>query len=576
MIQTCDKSMLRRRFAGRIGLFLVAFAGLYWSSFTLAQVPALLNYQGRIAVGTTVFDGVGQFKVALVNGDASQIYWLNSADGDGNGEPDSGVSITVTAGLYSLILGDTTVPNMAALPETVFSNSEVYLRVWFNDGVNGFQHLSPDQRVTSVGYAMISGDVPDGTVTNAKLGSDIASQLADLTSRLQQVEDSTTSGLTVVSTDSQDAGLIAKGFQSFSSTTAAPWIAGSVSGVPSARIGHTAVWSGQEMVVWGGFLGGETYANSGGRYEPGGDLWTTVTTFAAPTARQSHSGIWTSTEMIVWGGFGTSGYLNTGGRYQPTSQLWNAVTTTDAPSARSDHSYVWTGNRMIIWGGRSTTGYLSDGGLYDPAANQWTALTLPSPPESRHSATAVWSGDRMIVWGGEAAAGPVNSGGRLVVDTSGAPQQWEAAATANAPSARIGHSAVWTGSKMIIWGGQNGDSFFSDGALYDPVANTWTALPISGAPSARSGHVALWTGTEMLVYGGEDASGALSSGGAYDVAANKWRSLNTVGSPVARANAGAVWSGTELLVFGGESGGQPIASLQRLNPQAAWHFYRKL
>ena len=108
------------------------------------------------------------------------------------------------------------------------------------------------------------------------------------------------------------------------------------------------------------------------------------------------------------------------------------------------------------------------------------------------------------------------------------------------------------------------------------IPDTWTAVQTSGAPSARSGHVVVWTGTEMLIYGGEDASGALSSGGAYDVSANKWRSLNTAGSPVARANSRAVWSGTELLVFGGEEGGQPIASLQRLNPQPAWHFYRKL
>lgn len=542
----------------------------------LAQVPSLLNYQGRIAVGTTAFDGVGQFKVALVNGDASKVYWLNSADGNSDGVPDSGVSVTVTAGLYSFILGDTTVPSMATLQGTVFSNSEVYLRVWFNDGVNGFQHLSPDQRVTSVGYAMVSGDVPDGTLTSAKLGSDVAAQLADLTSRLQQVEDSTTSGLTVVSTDSQDPALIAKGFKSFSSTTAAPWITGSSTGVPSARFGHTAIWTGQEMVMWGGFLGGETYANTGGRYEPEQDSWTTITTFGAPSARQSHSGIWTGTELIVWGGFNDGGHLNTGGRYQPDAQLWDAVTTTGAPSARSDHASVWTGNRLIVWGGRGTTGFLSDGGLYDVAADQWTALALPNVPDARHSASAVWSGDRMILWGGETSVGPVDSGGLLLVEADGTPQQWETVATASAPSARIGHAAVWTGDKMIVWGGQNGDSFFGDGALYDPTSNTWTALVTSGAPSARSGHVALWTGVELLVFGGEDASGALSSGGAYDVAVNKWRSLNTAGNPTARSQAKAVWSGTELLVFGGESTGQPIGSLQRLNPQLAWHFYRKL
>ena len=35
----------------------------------LAQVPSIINYQGRLSVGgTNVFDGAGQFKFALVNG----------------------------------------------------------------------------------------------------------------------------------------------------------------------------------------------------------------------------------------------------------------------------------------------------------------------------------------------------------------------------------------------------------------------------------------------------------------------------------------------------------------------------
>ena len=143
-----------------LALFFVAFVGLEPFSIT-AQVPSLLNYQGRIAVGATPFDGTGQFKLALINGDASEVYWFNSVDGDSDGEPDAGVSTLVINGLYTLILGDTRLTNMDALPADVFSNSEVYLRVWFNDGVNGFKLLSPDQRVTSVGYAMVAGTIPD-------------------------------------------------------------------------------------------------------------------------------------------------------------------------------------------------------------------------------------------------------------------------------------------------------------------------------------------------------------------------------------------------------------------------------
>lgn len=47
---------------------LVALATVILTGTARAQVPALINYQGRIAVGTTNFEGTGPFKFALVEG----------------------------------------------------------------------------------------------------------------------------------------------------------------------------------------------------------------------------------------------------------------------------------------------------------------------------------------------------------------------------------------------------------------------------------------------------------------------------------------------------------------------------
>ena len=52
----------------------------------VAQAPPLLHYQGRVNIGGTPFAGpTGYFKFSLVNANASQTFWRNSVDVDGNG-----------------------------------------------------------------------------------------------------------------------------------------------------------------------------------------------------------------------------------------------------------------------------------------------------------------------------------------------------------------------------------------------------------------------------------------------------------------------------------------------------------
>lgn len=152
---------------------LVALLVLLFAGSALAQVPQLLNYQGRVAVGTTNFTGTGQFKFALVNGNGSTTYWSNNGSSTAGSQPTSAVSLPVSNGLYSVLLGDTSLANMTAVPVTVFDNADVRLRVWFNDGVNGSQLLTPDQRIAANGYlpdaAVTAAKIADGTITQAKL-----------------------------------------------------------------------------------------------------------------------------------------------------------------------------------------------------------------------------------------------------------------------------------------------------------------------------------------------------------------------------------------------------------------------
>src|SRR5262249_577685 len=59
---------------------------------------------------------------------------------------------------------------------------------------------------------------------------------------------------------------------------------------------------------------------------------------------------------------------------------------------------------------------------------------------------------------------------------------WKDVTTTGAPSARHNHTAVWTGSQMIVWGGWDGSYELKTGARYSPTTDSWTDLPTTGAP----------------------------------------------------------------------------------------------
>ncbi|GAA5122099.1 tail fiber domain-containing protein [Luteolibacter yonseiensis] len=135
-----------------------------------AESPRVLNHQGRIAVAGANFQGTGRFKFALVNSQGTQSFWSNDGSSNGGGEPTTFVSLDVTRGLYSVLLGDAAITNMTPVPAEVFQNADVRLRVWFNDGVNGFQHIAPDHRLAAAPYAMMAEkalEVDSGAIVGA-------------------------------------------------------------------------------------------------------------------------------------------------------------------------------------------------------------------------------------------------------------------------------------------------------------------------------------------------------------------------------------------------------------------------
>ncbi|BCX50181.1 hypothetical protein HAHE_40890 [Haloferula helveola] len=150
---------------------LKAFAPCYLvfatSGFVLtthAELPAVLHHQGRVTVNNVNFDGNGSFRFLLFtdsdsdhsSGNETAIWKIDDATPSDLNEPVTAVSLTVSQGLYSIRLGEA--PQVALPTDLVPPPGEsLFLRTWFDNGVNGSQQLSPDQQIASVAFALHSG-----------------------------------------------------------------------------------------------------------------------------------------------------------------------------------------------------------------------------------------------------------------------------------------------------------------------------------------------------------------------------------------------------------------------------------
>jgi hypothetical protein len=129
---------------------------LLMAAGTVADVPKQINHQGIVSVNGVRFDGTGLFRFAIVDPDAPVNLWSNDGsitDAIG-GIPTAAVSLDVVNGVYSVSLGDTALANMTEqISSAVFDDDSTVLRIWFDDGVNGNEQLTPDHKLSSSPYA---------------------------------------------------------------------------------------------------------------------------------------------------------------------------------------------------------------------------------------------------------------------------------------------------------------------------------------------------------------------------------------------------------------------------------------
>ena len=297
------------------------------------------------------------------------------------------------------------------------------------------------------------------------------------------------------------------------------WTTMTLDGAPLGRAGHTAVWTGQEMLVWGGSSevapGDFQIQNSGGIYDPSLDEWLPMSMDGAPSARTGHLAVWTGDEMIVWGGIsdGDGEWFLDGGRYVPSTDSWQPIPSADlSTSAALVGCGVWTGSELLMWNlglSKSGTSVYPEGARFSPESNAWSSMNQEGAPQAI-GCQAVWTGDEMILIGD---SGFAPTGGRYDPATD----TWTGMNNDGAPPITHERTAIWADSRLIVWGGfsTEGDDpeDVDSGGLYDPITDSWTATA-DATISGRSGHTAIWTDSEMIVWGGHH-DGYLSNGGRF-------------------------------------------------------------
>jgi hypothetical protein len=333
----------------------------------------------------------------------------------------------------------------------------------------------------------------------------------------------------------------------------------SSTGQPSLpRYAYSQVWTGTDLIVWGGANGlrwERRILGSGASYRPSANRWTALPARGAPAARYGHSTVWTGQEMIVWGGLLANGLPSgTGARYNPKTRQWRPVSAEGAPAPRSGHTAVWTGRVMIVWGGESQ----ADGAAYDPARDQWTPISPVGAPAPRTGHGAVWTGRFMAIWGGRENGSQDERGSGGLYDPK--TDKWTTISKSGAPWRGDGYTQLdgeksvellWTGSRLIAFPLSPGGASFrwwQTGGAYDLNTRRWTRIEATGAPSGRP-YGLVWTGRRLVALG---SSSNMMHASYYDFSSKNWRLISSASTGSFQGRQFS-WARqfSEILVFGG-------------------------
>ncbi len=309
---------------------------------------------------------------------------------------------------------------------------------------------------------------------------------------------------------------------------------------PSAELPPlgTTIYTGSEIIYWGGGLPPADLSSEGHRYQIRGNRWVNTSANNSPSPRSLHSAVWTGQEMLIFGGEGSQGYLGDGGLYNPQSNSWTSISST---TARSLHTAVWTGQEMLVFGGVPNSTTTPSLLRYQPSNQRWSQGSTLAPSRTEHSAT--WTGQELLIYGGRPLAAPTQTVSDFIAYN---PSTDSFRSLNSGPlTPRAGHQAVWTGQELIIWGGEDSHGVaMSDGARYTPSTDSWQTISTQTLSRASG---AVFMNTQLLFWEA-DSQRALQ----YSPSDDRWALLDYPAGPQVVLELGLVWTSTQALFLGSQ------------------------
>jgi hypothetical protein len=292
------------------------------------------------------------------------------------------------------------------------------------------------------------------------------------------------------------------------------------------RIRPSGVWTGEEVIVWGGWIGRPFGLGppqpDGAAYDPDTGRWRLIAEAPMPPSAGA-IGVWTGTEVLIWGGVTSTGPgpWPVGAAYNPATDSWRTMAR--APVRFGfESAAVWTGTEWVFAVERRGAIRFA---VYDPENDSWRRL--PDLPGDTDENLLLWTGSEILfrsykgiyrlppgasAWvpnadqvTGQEISGPVSVNGRVLglhqqhglMEWHAATDTWDTVSLPPRPVSGFGFTAV--GENLLVFGGADDGS--RPDLAFDLVSGEWWELSWPELEH-RSDEVALWSGDQLFIWGG--------------------------------------------------------------------------